>query len=121
VYSNSIISEDYDISSSLFNKKFNNDKFKNFSSKRVTEVYNSKGVDKSDLQQNLLLMLPLKNRVILIDKVQFEISYKDIAAAILEERVSKETLKKINKKGIRRIWRITKFELEFTAMVLPQT
>jgi two-component system phosphate regulon sensor histidine kinase PhoR len=28
VYSNSIISEDYDISSSLFNKKFNNDKFK---------------------------------------------------------------------------------------------
>jgi two-component system phosphate regulon sensor histidine kinase PhoR len=53
VYSNSIISEDYDISSSLFNKKFNNDKFKNFSSKRVTEVYN-KQVDKSDLQQNLL-------------------------------------------------------------------
>jgi two-component system phosphate regulon sensor histidine kinase PhoR len=51
VYSNSIISEDYDISSSLFNKKFNNDKFKNFSSKRVTEVYNNKGVDKSVLAE----------------------------------------------------------------------
>ena len=34
VYSNSIISEDFNISSSLFNKKLNNEKFKSFSSKR---------------------------------------------------------------------------------------
>jgi two-component system phosphate regulon sensor histidine kinase PhoR len=39
----------------------------------------------------------------------------------LEERVSKETLKKINKKELEEYGVITKFEFEFTAMVLPQT
>jgi two-component system phosphate regulon sensor histidine kinase PhoR len=34
VYSNSIISEDYKISSAFFDKKLTNEKFKNFNSKR---------------------------------------------------------------------------------------
>ncbi|MEP7092477.1 MAG: two-component sensor histidine kinase, partial [Flavobacterium sp.] len=41
IYSNTLTSEDYDISNSLFNKKFSSERFKNFSSKRVTEVYNN--------------------------------------------------------------------------------
>jgi two-component system phosphate regulon sensor histidine kinase PhoR len=40
VYSNSIISEDYKNSPAFFDK-INSEKFKNFNSKRVTEVYNN--------------------------------------------------------------------------------
>jgi two-component system phosphate regulon sensor histidine kinase PhoR len=113
VYSNSIISEDYDISSSLFNKKFNGDKFKNFSSKRVTEVYKSKGIDKSDIQQNLLpdVTVEKSGNLDVLDKVQFEISYKDIAAAMpIQERVSTETLQKLIKKELEVSGVKTKFE-----------
>ncbi|OCB78608.1 sensor histidine kinase [Flavobacterium crassostreae] len=113
VYSNSIISEDYDITSSLFNKKFNNEKFKNFSSKRITEVYNNHAVDKSNLQQNLLpdVTIEKSGNLDVLDKVQFEISYKDIAAAMpLEERVSKETLNKLIKKELEEYGVKTKFE-----------
>jgi two-component system phosphate regulon sensor histidine kinase PhoR len=113
VYSNSIIAEDYDISSSLFNKKFANDKFKNFSSKRVTEVYNGKGVDKSELQQNLLpdVTIEKSGNLDVLDKVQFEISYKDIAAAMpLHERVTAEVLQKLIKKELEEHGVKTKFE-----------
>ncbi len=113
VYSNSIIAEDYDISSSLFNKKFNNDKFKNFSSKRVTEVYNNNAVDKSGLQQSLLpdVKVEKSGNLDVLDKVQFEISYKDIAAAMpLEERISREELQKLIKKELEQAGVKTKFE-----------
>ncbi|MBC5838002.1 sensor histidine kinase [Flavobacterium muglaense] len=113
VYSNSIIAEDYDISASLFNKKFNNDKFKNFSSKRVTEVYNNNAVDKSGLQQSLLpdVKVEKSGNLDVLDKVQFEISYKDIAAAMpLEERISREELQKLIKKELEQAGVKTKFE-----------
>ncbi|CAM3042561.1 sensor histidine kinase [Flavobacterium frigoris] len=113
VYSNSVISEDYDISSSLFNKKFNNEKFKNFSSKRVTEVYNNNTVDKSSLSNNLLpdVTIEKSGNLDVLDKVQFEISYKDIAAAMpLQERVSVETLQKLIKKELEVSGVKTKFE-----------
>ncbi|EIA08415.1 two-component system sensor histidine kinase [Flavobacterium frigoris PS1] len=113
VYSNSIISEDYDISSSLFNKKFNNDKFKNFNSKRVTEVYNNNAVDKSNLQQSLLpdVTIERSGNLDVLDKVQLEISYKDVAAAMpIQERVSKEILQKLIKKELEEYGVKTKFE-----------
>jgi two-component system phosphate regulon sensor histidine kinase PhoR len=53
VYSNSIISEDYNISSTFFDKKFSADRFKTLTQKRVTEIYNGKSIDKSNLQQSL--------------------------------------------------------------------
>lgn len=113
VYSNSIISEDYDISSSLFNKKFNNERFKNFSSKRITEVYNNNGIDKPNLQQSLLpdVTIEKSGNLDVLDKVQFEISYKDIAAVTpLEERVSNETLQKLLKTELEEWGVKTKFE-----------
>jgi two-component system phosphate regulon sensor histidine kinase PhoR len=50
IYSNSIIAEDYSISSSIFNKKIDSVKLKNFSTKRTTEVFNSNAIDNSSLQ-----------------------------------------------------------------------
>ena len=53
IYSNSIISEDYGISSAFFDKKKDSVRIKNFTSKRTTEVYNNSKIDNSNFQNNL--------------------------------------------------------------------
>lgn len=96
IYSNNIISEDYNINSSFFDKKFDSIKLKNFSSKRVTEVYSSTNVDKYGMQQKIAPDVKIKKtgKLDILDNAQFEIFFKDIAAAKpLQERVSKEKLK----------------------------
>src|SRR6476620_2694138 len=45
IYSNSIMSEDYNISSSFFDKKLDSIKSKQYSAKRTTEIYNNNNVD----------------------------------------------------------------------------
>jgi two-component system phosphate regulon sensor histidine kinase PhoR len=99
VYSNSIISEDYKISSAFFDKKLTNEKFKNFNSKRVTEVYNDNTIDKSIYSKVLLrCKIEKSGNLDVLDNAQFEIFFKDIASAMpLQERVSAETLKLIKK------------------------
>lgn len=112
-YTNTVIAEDYDISSSLFSKKFNNDRFKNFSSKRLTEVYNDNVIDKSNLQKGMTpdVTIERSGNLDVLDKVQLEISYKDIAAAMpIQERVSKEILQKLIKKELEEYGVKTKFE-----------
>lgn len=98
IYSNSIISEDYDISSSFFDKKKDSVKMKNFSSKRVTEVYNNNNVDNSSIQNNLIpdVKIQKSGSLNVLDNAQFEIFYKDIASTMpIQERISKEMLQKL--------------------------
>ena len=100
IYSNNIISEDYNISSSFFDKKSDSIKLKNFTSKRVTEVFNNGNVDKSGMQQKMTPDLKIKKtgKLAILDNAQFEIFFKDIAAAKpLQQRVSKEKLFKLLK------------------------
>jgi two-component system phosphate regulon sensor histidine kinase PhoR len=113
VYSNSIIAEDYNINGSLFDKKFDSVKFKSFSSKRVTEVYNNNKIDNSILNQSLTpdVRIEKSGNLDILDNAQFEIFYKDITSAMpLQERVSKETLKKLIKKELEEYGVNTKFE-----------
>ncbi|MEL1240700.1 sensor histidine kinase [Flavobacterium flavipallidum] len=113
VYSNSIISEDYNISSALFNKKFSSERFKNFNSKRTTEVYNNNIIDKSSLHQSLIpdVKIEKSGSLDVLDNAQFEIFFKDIASAMpLEERISRETLEKLIKKELQVYGVDTKFE-----------
>lgn len=113
IYSNSIISEDYNISSTLFDKKFDSERFKNFNSKRVTEVYNNNKIDNSVVQQSLVpdVRIEKSGNLDVLDNAQFEIFFKDIASAMpLEERVSKETLQKLIKKELEEYGVNTKFE-----------
>jgi two-component system phosphate regulon sensor histidine kinase PhoR len=98
IYSNNIISEDYNISSSFFDKKIDSLKLKNFSSKRVTEVYNNANIDNSNVQHKVAPDVKTQKNVKLdiLDNAQFEIFFKDIAAAKpLQERVTKEGLQKL--------------------------
>lgn len=96
IYSNNIISEDYNISSSFFDKKIDSLKLKSFSAKRVTEVYNN-GIDNA-VQQKIIpdVKIQKTGKMDILDNAQFEIFFKDIASAKpIQERVSKENLEKL--------------------------
>jgi two-component system phosphate regulon sensor histidine kinase PhoR len=113
IYSNSIISEDYNISSTFFDKKFDSERFKNFNSRRVTEVYNNNNIDNSGVQQSLIpdVRIEKSGNLDVLDNAQFEIFFKDIASAMpIQERVSKEMLRKLIKKELEEYGVNTKFE-----------
>ncbi|HEX8563455.1 MAG TPA: HAMP domain-containing sensor histidine kinase [Flavobacterium sp.] len=98
IYSNSIISEDYNISSSFFDKKMDSVRVKNYSSKRVTEVYNNDNIDNSGIQRDVTpdLKVEKSGGLDILQQTQFEIAFKDIAAAKpLQDRVSKEYLQQL--------------------------
>jgi two-component system phosphate regulon sensor histidine kinase PhoR len=98
IYSNTIIAEDYSVSSSIFNKKLDSVKLKSFTSKRTTEVYNDNKIDNSSVQNTLIpdTKTQKSGSLDILDNAQFEISYKDIVSTMpIEERVSKETIKKL--------------------------
>ncbi|MFC6877958.1 sensor histidine kinase [Flavobacterium myungsuense] len=96
IYSNNIVSEDFSISSSFFDKKTDSlKKLKNFTSKRVTEVYNNNDIDQTSVQQKTLPDIKIRKtgKLEILENAQFEIFFKDIAAAKpLKDRVSKEKL-----------------------------
>ena len=113
VYSNSITSENFNISPTFFDKKFDSEKFRSFSSKRTTEVYNNNSIDKSGVSQNLIpdVRIEKMGNLDALDSASFEIYYKDVTAALpIQERVSKETLTKLIRKELEESGVNTKFE-----------
>jgi len=113
IYSNSIISEDYNISPTFFDKKFDSEKFKSFSSKRVTEVYNNNSMDKSGVSQSLIpdVRIEKSGNLDILDDALFEISAKDVLSAMpLEERVTSDVLQKLIKKELGEYGIETRFE-----------
>ncbi|WP_293893195.1 HAMP domain-containing sensor histidine kinase [Flavobacterium sp.] len=96
VYSNSIISEDYGIPATFFDKKLDSVRLKNFTAKRKTEIYNG-NIDNS-LKQSVTpdVKMEKSGRMDLLDNAEFEIFYKDIAAVKpIQERVSNEMMQKV--------------------------
>ncbi|HQA74295.1 MAG: HAMP domain-containing sensor histidine kinase [Flavobacterium sp.] len=96
VYSNSITSEDYGITSAYYNKNIEPYKIKNYTSKRKTEVY-SGSVDNT-LKPNVSpdLKIEKSGKLDLLDNAQFETFYKDIAALKpIQDRISNDALQKL--------------------------
>ena len=113
IYSNSIISQNYNIAPTFFDKKFDNEKFKSFSAKRVTEVYNNNSIDKSGVSQSLIpdVRIEKSGNLDILDNALFEISAKDVLSAMpLEERVSSDILQKLIKKELEEYGIETRFE-----------
>ncbi|NDP26565.1 MAG: GHKL domain-containing protein [Flavobacterium sp.] len=113
VYSSSIKSEDYDLSSTFFGKKLDSVKFKSFNSKRVTEIYNNNTFDDTKVQSDLTpdVKIEKSGNLDILDNVAYEINYKEIAAAMpLQERVTKETIQKLLKKELEEYGVNTRFE-----------
>lgn len=123
VYSNTLTAEDYDISGSLFNKKFSSERFKNFSSKRVTEVYNNNnGIDNNNLGQSIIpdLTIEKSGSLDILNKVQQQIQYKDIASLTpIEGRITKDKLSKLLKKELQEYGVKTKFEFGIYSSGVP--
>jgi len=100
VYSNSIISEDYGItSSSFFDKKMDSlREFKNYTAKRTTEVYNDDIDNPNSIKQSQTpdIKIEKEGRNEVLDNARFELFYKDIAALRpIQERVSNEMMQKL--------------------------
>ncbi|MFC3336275.1 sensor histidine kinase [Flavobacterium palustre] len=114
IYKNSITSEKYDYNGPLFNKKFNSDGFKSFSSTRLTEVYNNKKtIDNSTLNKSLIPdeKYLKEGNLDVLNKAQLQISYKDYASTLsIDERISKEKLRSLLKKELVEHGVNTKFE-----------
>lgn len=123
IYSNTLTSEDYDISGSLFNKKFSSERFKNFSTKRVTEVYNNNnGIDNNNLGQSLIpdLKIEKSGSLDILNKVQQQIQYKDIASLTpIDGRITKDKLYKLLKKELEEYGVKTKFEFGVYSSGVP--
>jgi two-component system phosphate regulon sensor histidine kinase PhoR len=113
VYSNSIISEDYGISPSFFDKKLDSLKgIKNFSANRKTEVY-SDGVDNSSIKQNSSpdIKIEKSGSLDLLNNYQFEMFFRDIAAMRpIQERVSNDMLQKMLSEELKEYGVKTPFE-----------
>jgi two-component system, OmpR family, phosphate regulon sensor histidine kinase PhoR len=95
IYSNSIIPEDYTVSSTFFDKKNDSTQVKNFVSKRLTEVYNSNLIDNSQLKSDVTPTETIEKsgRLDILEKVQYDIFFKDIAdMRSITERVSNKQL-----------------------------
>jgi len=113
VYSNSIISEDYGISPSFFDKKLDSLKgIKNFSANRKTEVY-SDGIDDSSIKQNSSpdIKIEKSGSLDLLNNYQFEMFFRDIAAMRpIQERVSNDMLQKMLSEELKEYGVKTPFE-----------
>ena len=98
IYSNSIVPENNAINSSFFDNSKDTIKFKNFISTRKTEIY--AGEDKLETNALNLKATPdvsihKTGRLSVLDKAQYEIFFKDIAATKpIEYRISAKELHK---------------------------
>lgn len=113
IYSNNVIAEDYGISSSFFDKKSDSIRLKNFSSKRTTEVYNKGDIDKSGINHKINpdIKIQQSGKLDVLDNAQFEIFFKDIAAAKpIQERISEDHLQKLLAEALREYDVRTPFE-----------
>ena len=114
VYTNSINAEGYNINPSFSNNSKEDDlKFRSFSSKRTTEIFNNNAVDNSGLQKSLIpdFRSEKSGNLDILDNAEFEISYKDMASVTpIDERVSNDVLSKLIKKDLEEYGVKTKFE-----------
>lgn len=113
IYSNSIISEDYNINLSFFDKKKDSLKANSIVSNSKTEIYSSNSIDKSQIQNNVKPDITIKKsgNIELLDKAQFEIFFRDIVEnKSLNERVSNEKLQELLKHELKQADVNTPFE-----------
>ena len=114
IYSSNIMSEDFNVSSSFFDKKTDSLKrLRNFSSSRVTEIYNNGNVDNTGIKQKSIPDFTIKKsgNLDILDKAQFEIFFKDLASLkLIQDRVSVKTLNKLLSKELKEFGVETPYE-----------
>ena len=112
IYSNSINSQDFTISPSFFDKKFDSMKVKSFSAKRKTEIYHN-GIDKSNLQNSPTpdYKMEKSGNLAILDKLLYDMSFNDIALTYpIQRRISKEKLQELLQRELKEYGVNTPFE-----------
>ena len=97
IYSNSIMAENYDLFSTLFDKKADSLKVKNYAAKRKTMIFNNNSFDNTGIQKKIVpdVTIEKSGPLEILENAQFDIFYKDIAANFpIQDRVTKEILYK---------------------------
>ena len=113
VYSNSLTSEDYNSNLSLFDKKRDSVAINGLSMIRKTEIYKGSSIDRSQIQNNVKPDIVINNtsKIDLLDKAQFEISFRDIVEnKSLDERVSVTKLQELLEHELKQADVLTPFE-----------
>ena len=113
IYSNSLVSEDYSLPSTFFDRNRDSLKLKNYISKRTTEVFNGNKIGESNSTSALTAdeKTEKSGRMDILDKVQFEMNFKDIAATrSINQRVSYQQLRDILAKELELFGIKTPFE-----------
>ncbi|HSD13708.1 MAG TPA: HAMP domain-containing sensor histidine kinase [Flavobacterium sp.] len=113
IYSNTIISEDYSLNRSFFDKNSDSVPLKSFVAKRKTEIYNGNPIDNSAIQKSNTpdITVEKSGSLDVLDKAQFEIYFKDIVALKpLQDRISKERLNAMLENELRQYGVKTPFE-----------
>ena len=113
IYSNSIIPEDYSVSSSFFDKNNDSTRIKNYVAKRVTEVYNeaTMGDQLGSSEVQPTEKIERSGVVEVLDKANFELNFKDIAATRqITQRVSNEQLEILFQNELKTLGINTPFE-----------
>lgn len=97
VYSNSIIAEDYGISSSLFDKKMDSaNAALSYTATRTTEVYNDNRLEGSGVNLKPDVKIQRKGEVDLLTNAQFDLLVRDITDLMpIQERVDREKLREL--------------------------
>jgi two-component system phosphate regulon sensor histidine kinase PhoR len=113
IYSNTIISEDYNLNRSFFDKNSDSVPLKSFVAKRKTEIYNGNIIDNSGVQKSNSPdeTIEKSGTLDILDKAQFEIYFKDIVALKpLQDRISIERLSAMLENELRQYGVKTSFE-----------
>jgi two-component system, OmpR family, phosphate regulon sensor histidine kinase PhoR len=100
IYSNNIISEDFNLSSSFFDKKSDSLRLKSFTANRKTEIYKNNKIDNNSIQIEPKpdVRIEKSGNMAILDNAQFEIFFKDIASARpIQDRVTVEKLRNLLK------------------------
>ncbi len=100
IYSNTLILEDFNMKSSLFDTNFNDSSItvKNFVSHRKTEIYKGNNVDEATVLKKNFPDEIIENadNLDILDRAQFDIYFKDIVGLRrIDERISKTELTEI--------------------------
>ena len=113
IYSNNLISEDYKVNYSFFDKKRDSLTAKNLVMNRKTQIFYGSSIDKSQIQNNVKpdVVINKTGTIDLLDKAQFEISFRDIVEnKSLDERITSEKLSKLLKHELKQADVQTPFE-----------
>lgn len=112
IYSNSIVSEDFSVSPTFFDKNFDSIRIRSLSSKRKTEIYSGNFPDKNlSHKSNPDIKIEQSGKLEVLKKAEFEINFKDIAATYpIQRRVSVKELEQMLQRELKEYGVNTPFE-----------